>query len=482
MGPGGTWSRRRFLAGMTGLAGVIGLTGVPGPARGAVPVGGPGSPSSLSLSLPHFLLLADTHSAHARYPLILAAVDRYRSRNPGAALVTLFNGDLFERGNPVALRGMGEVDLAFLRALRRHGPVIFNLGNHEGALTPLAETTDVLARMGVTVLTSLRRSADRTPLAPPSLELREPGLAGVVAGVGTADLATYRPEVREALSIPHPGEYAERAFPRFFGSAPVPILLSHAGLAADRALLPLLPPGSLILGGHDHLRFVHRFGGSLYLHTGSWGSHLFVAAPVPAHPGSGRVHWRLRSLEMEGIPPHPGLERLRREAEEAHLTPEDREVVLTLPAPLSLPEAAPWAVEGVRRMGSGDAAVIANTTFGSGLPDGSVPRHRYHAFVRFDSPLFRLRIPADALRRVLEGANQFGAVPFPARAGEFLVASRAADRRIAGDGSLTLVTDGWVRLNGARYLGEAGRDPAAFAEVDGTSLREAGILGLGSRP
>ncbi len=508
MEPGRGWTRRRFLGGVAGL-----LAG-PGLAAPRLATTGPaGTPERASASrrgdaarpdlpLPHLLLLADSHSAHHRYPFILTAAERYRARHPGTPLVTLFNGDLFERGNPVALRGRGGVDLAFLGALREQGPVVFNLGNHEGALTPLEETTELLERMGVTVITSLRRREDGSRLAPPALELREGGMAAVVAGVGTDALATYRPEVRASLSIPAPEAYAAGAFPELFGDVPVPILLSHAGLAADRALLPLLPPGALVLGGHDHLRFAHRSGGSVYLHTGAWGAHPAVAAPLPARPGSsGRVHWRIRSLGLDGLDPDPALEGLRRDAEGEHLTPEDREVVLSLPAPLSLEAAALRAVEGMRRAGAGDAAVIANTTFGSGLPAGRIPLHRYHALVRFDGPLFRIRIPGEALPRILREANQFGGIPFHRRAGEFLVASaagtggiRTEGARTDGvpthglrtDGTRTLVTDGWVRLNGARYLGpylgEAAGDPDAFEAVEGTTLREAGLLGLRSAP
>ncbi|MFP3710743.1 hypothetical protein SB783_42960, partial [Paraburkholderia sp. SIMBA_009] len=55
------------------------------------------------------------------------------------------------------------------------------------------------------------------------------------------------------------------------------IVLSHAGVVADRDILPLLPDGTLIIGGHDHLNFVHEQGATRYVHTGSWCTSMTVA-------------------------------------------------------------------------------------------------------------------------------------------------------------------------------------------------------------
>ena len=54
------------------------------------------------------------------------------------------------------------------------------------------------------------------------------------------------------------------------------LILSHAGVAADRDILPLLPDGSLMIGGHNHLLFQHPQGRSAYAHTGSWTSAYTV--------------------------------------------------------------------------------------------------------------------------------------------------------------------------------------------------------------
>src|SRR5207247_6616753 len=59
--------------------------------------------------------------------------------------------------------------------------------------------------------------------------------------------------------------------------ASLAIVLSHAGLRADRAMLPLVPDGTLFAGAHDHLRFVHREGGTIYFHSGSWMEFISIA-------------------------------------------------------------------------------------------------------------------------------------------------------------------------------------------------------------
>ncbi len=49
-----------------------------------------------------------------------------------------------------------------------------------------------------------------------------------------------------------------------------------AGVTPDRAILPDLPAGTLVIGGHDHLAFDHDAPGIGYFHGGSWGDRITV--------------------------------------------------------------------------------------------------------------------------------------------------------------------------------------------------------------
>ena len=77
----------------------------------------------------------------------------------------------------------------------------------------------------------------------------------------------------------------------------LPILLTHVGLKADRAILPLVPDGTLFAGAHDHLRFVHREGRTVYFHSGSWTEFVSIARLQRTADG---VRW---DVEQERITP-----------------------------------------------------------------------------------------------------------------------------------------------------------------------------------
>ena len=70
--------------------------------------------------------------------------------------------------------------------------------------------------------------------------------------------------------------------PGLLRSGTINVMLSHAGVTADKAILPLLPDGTLFVGGHDHLNLVHAEGNTRYLHTGSWSEALTVATVAAA--------------------------------------------------------------------------------------------------------------------------------------------------------------------------------------------------------
>jgi 5'-nucleotidase / UDP-sugar diphosphatase len=445
-------TRRRFLGELgRGLA-----------AAGAALTGGPLLASRQAAAQPLlpptlreaealFVVLADTHSAYERYPQMLAVLDGLRAAHPRVPLAILFNGDLFERGSAVALRGQGRIDLALVQELALRAPVVFNLGNHEASIHDLAGAAALLRASGARVITNAVDTRTGQSFAPPSALLELAGHRVAVAGMATDDLATYRAAVRETLRVPSGPEYAAAHLPRLLGGAEPRVVLSHTGTLDDRRMLPGIPDGTLVVGGHDHLRYAHRAGRTLYLHTGSWGDTLTVVA---LRRGAAGAEWTYEAVPIPlDAPGDIALAARIRAEEHTHLTPEETAVVGHTERELPLREAALFAVAAVRDVAGADVAMIGNTTFGAGLPAGPVTRHRFDAFVRFDNELQRFEAGGDQLREILLRANQFGHVPFERRTGEFLVAS--ALETIDPARRYTVATDAWIRRNAERYLGRA---------------------------
>ena len=250
-----------------------------------------------------FIVIADLHSAYDHLGQLLAAIESHVAATPRPCLV-LFNGDLFEAGNVVASRSGGAIDWAFLKALADTAPTVFNLGNHEPDLdNDLAHFVTRAGELGITVLTNIIDGRTGAGYAPASATLQLGDQSVTVAACTTDNLFTYPKPTRAQLSIPRPAEWAAANLPGLLRSGTINVMLSHAGVTADKAILPLLPDGTLFVGGHDHLNLVHAEGNTRYLHTGSWSEALTVAtvaapgAPAdlrrigidPAAPASGRL-------------------------------------------------------------------------------------------------------------------------------------------------------------------------------------------------
>ena len=155
-------------------------------------------------------------------------------------------------------------------------------------------------------------------------------------GVATDDVSTYREAVRPSLSVADPVAWAQANLPALLGAAPVKIVLSHAGLKADRAMLPLVPDGTLFAGAHDHLRFVQPFGRTVYVHSGSW--NAFMTLAWLHHDASGAPLWDIEQIPVSSERrADTDLLTLIRQTQSEYLAPEDRQVVARLPATLGLP-------------------------------------------------------------------------------------------------------------------------------------------------
>lgn len=423
-------------------------------------------------------VLSDLHSALERQPGILGALDRVRESNPGVPLVVAINGDVFERGQAIALRSGGEADFGFVAALRRRAPLLVNLGNHEGALDDLAAVTTRFRSIDASVVSNLVDKRTGALFAADATRLDVPG-GLAVAALGTPDLPTYRQAVRETITVPDPAPWARERLPSALAGASSRLVLSHAGVPHDKAILPILPQGTLMVGGHDHVRFQHQEGRSLYLHTGWWGAHATLAALTGEGDAS---RWSARTLPIDPDAPGDAAHRALVERVTAqHLTDADRRIVATLPRALAPEAAAEAAMAILRRELGADLAVIANTTFGAGLPAGPVPQLAFDTFIRFDGTMWVADVPREVLARIAAEANPRENQPFADRTGEYLVASGGAPPGPTG----RLAVNGWVRLNAMRYLGvpavgvAGATEGLAFTEVTDRRIKAMVAAGLG---
>jgi 2',3'-cyclic-nucleotide 2'-phosphodiesterase (5'-nucleotidase family) len=245
----------------------------------------------------------------------------------------------------------------------------------------------------------------------------------------------------------------------------VPIVLSHAGLAADREMLRLAPDGTLFAGAHDHLRLIQPMGRGVYFHSGSWNEYLSLA--WLRRNDRGEVHWEVEQLAMAPDGPADGaLAALIRETKTKYLTPEDTAVVGHTRAALAPAAAARFVAQALREVAGVDAAFIGNTTFGAGLPAGAVTRVDLDACVRFDGGVFTAEVDGVRLKAMLAGANQGPETPFERRHGEFCFADGPATVDPAGH--YRIATTDWGARNTRAYFGEA---PIAWKENPGLRLK-----------
>lgn len=315
------------------------------------------------------LIAGDLHSAYDRTAQFLAHVDRLRTENLGVPVAVLINGDTFELGNAVAKRSAGAVEFALFTALAARVPTVVNLGNHEPEFHAVAETVAKIQATGAIVLAgNVLNPSNRQPYAPATTRLKLGAREAVVVGLTTDRLATFRVAVRPELDLADPVGWAQQHLPALLRAAPLPIVLAHTGLKADRAILPLVPDGTLFAGAHDHLRFVHREGRTVYVHSGSWTEFISIARLRVTAAGP---TW---SVEQQRIAPDDPVDEtlaaLIRVTIEQNLTTEETAVVGRTTRALGPTEAARFAVEAARRAAGADCALVGATTFGAGLPAG----------------------------------------------------------------------------------------------------------------
>ncbi len=423
------------------------------------------------------LIAGDMHSAYERTAQFVARVDRVRAENPGVPVAVLINGDTFELGNAVAQRSAGAVDFAMFAALATRVPTIVNLGNHEPEFHGVAETVAKIRATGALVLGgNLRSPSTGQPYAPASVSLPLGPRIATVVGLTTDRLSTFRLAVRPELDLADPVVWAQQNLRALLSDAPLPIVLTHIGLKADRAILPLVPDGTLFAGAHDHLRLVHRTGRTIYVHSGSWTE--FVSLARLSLDSADCPSWTVEQIRL--LPDDPADEKLAaliRATFTQHLTPGEATVVGRAPRALGPTEAARFAVDAARLAAGADAAMIGATTFGAGLPAGAVSRFALDACVRFDGPLYVAEVDGAWLKKLLARSNQGPDTPWAGRTGENLVT--VAPATLDDTQRYRFITSDWAVKNVKNYFGD---DAPAFTEHPALKLKAAVVAALHPSP
>ena len=413
------------------------------------------------------LAMSDLHSAYERTGQLLAALEAEIAGTKVPHLIAI-DGDIFEHGNVVSVRSGGAIDWAFLGELPKLAPTVVNLGNHDNDLTP--DLHEVVARMrslGIIVVSNIVDARTGLPYAEAAVTVPLGERSLRIVGAGTDSLNTYPKASRDWLSIPTPGDWAKTSLARLLDGADLVLVMSHAGVAGDRDILPLAPDGALMIGGHNHLLFQHEQGRSAYAHTGSW-SNAYTTATLYA---DGRITVGSTAVDLIAAP-SPRIAELIATTLTAHLTDEEKTVLGVSPRALSLGETGRAAAAAMAEAAGADAGFIGHTTLGTGLPAGPVTRYAFDAVVRFDGKLMVAEIPAERLAGFMARANQDRPMPLAERSGDFLYGA-ASDA--AGKSTVRLVTTDWCAMNQAEYFGAT---DLVFTEVAEARVKATAIAGL----
>ena len=433
--------RRRLLAGLAAAPLLSGLS-PPAPIVGRV------------------LAMCDLHSAYERTGQLLAALAAEVAARPVPHVIAI-DGDIFEHGNVAAVRSGGEIDWAFLAALPKLAPTVVNLGNHDNDITTdLAEVVARLRGLGVSVVSNIVDARTGAPYAPAQVDLPLGRRTLRVVGIATNSINTYPAVSRPTLQIPVPGDWARAHLAAALAGADLAMVLSHAGVAADREILPLLPDGALMIGGHNHLLFQHRQGASLYVHTGSWSNAYTAVTLRAAGPGEAASV----PVALDG-PVAPQLAQLIPAVLARTLTDEERAILGTSPAALSLGDTGRATAAAIARAAGADAGFIGHTTLGTGLPAGPVSRYAFDAVVRFEGKLMVAEVSRERLAGFMARANQDRPMPLADRNGDFLYAAVLGEP--AGQ-TVRIATTDWNATNQAEYFGAK---DLAFREIEGLRLK-----------
>ena len=428
---------------------------------------GASAPSAGAQAISRVLAMSDLHSAYERTGQLLAALEAEIAGSDVPHLIAI-DGDVFEHGNVVSVRSGGAIDWAFLGELPKLAPTVVNLGNHDNDLTP--DLHEVVARMralGILVVSNIVDARTGQPYAEAAVTVPLGQRSLRIVGAGTDSLNTYPKASRDWLSIPAPGDWAKANLARLLDGADLVLVMSHAGVAGDRDILPLLPDGALMIGGHNHLLFQHQQGRSAYAHTGSW-SNAYTTATLY---DDGRIAVGSTAVDLKAAA-SPRIANLIATTLATHLTDEEKAVLGVSPRALTLGETGRAVAAAMAEAAGAQAGFIGHTTLGTGLPAGPVTRYAFDAVVRFDGKLMVAEVPAERLAGFMARANQDRPMPLAERSGDFLYGA-ASD--VAGKPTVRLVTTDWCAMNQAEYFGA---EDLIFTETPEARVKAAAIAGL----
>ena len=425
------------------------------------------APAADARVLGRVLAMSDLHSAYERTGQLLAALEAEIAGSDAPHLIAI-DGDIFEHGNVVSVRSSGAIDWALLGELPKLAPTVVNLGNHDNDLTP--DLHEVVARMrglGIVVVSNIVDARTGQPYADAAVTVPLGERSLRIVGAATDSLNTYPKASRDWLSIAEPGDWAQANLIRLLDGADLMLVMSHAGVAGDRDILPLLPDGALMIGGHNHLLFQHEQGRSAYAHTGSW-SNAYTTATLYA---DGRITVGSTAVDLNSAP-SPRLADLIAATLAANLTAEEKTVLGESPRALTLGETGRAVAAAMAKAAGAQAGFIGHTTLGAGLPAGPVTRYAFDAVVRFDGKLMVAEVPVERLAGFMARANQDRPMPLAARSGDFLY---GATEDVAGKPMVRLVTTDWCAMNQAEYFGAT---DLVFTEVPQARVKAVAAKGL----
>lgn len=425
-----------------------------------------GSPARADRSGADLILIAmaDLHSPYRALPALARAVKDIAASARGAPVAILINGDVFERGNAVAKNSEGMVDWAFLGALVAVAPLVINIGNHEIALRDdLSTFVKGAQRIGAKVIGNVLDNRTGAFYAPVSTRLTLGDRRIGVLGLAPSDPMVWREDARAPLGLLDPVPFAGSAMLSAFAGVDLPVMLSHAGLVPDREIMRALPPGALMIGGHDHLMLEQRENGGVYLHAGCWGESIRVISVT--------FDGKVPNIEVETVPILPGadvdrsIQSIVTAATLAFLPAEAREVIATLPTAMNRADSILFAADAVRKATGADLALLNHSAFGATLGEGPLRVYDLDNFVRFDGPAVVAEVDAETLTTILSHANQDDRAALDARTGDFV---HARDLTPEAGRVYRVATSGWVAGRQMAYLGVRGLD---FVPVPGVAIQ-----------
>ena len=417
--------------------------------------------------------MADMHSGYDAYPILLENIDDYLSNNLTTTVVFALNGDFFEAGSVVAQKSKGKLDMAFLTALKQRGEVVFNIGNHDFDIIPMNDFIDQANSLGVHVIGTFA-SSELNHTRPAFTDIPFAQKTVRFIGIDTDHSRTFPASIRETLKIPAPLDWLTQHYATLTQDSDFTVLLSHAGLTTDKAMLEFLASQDhkplYMLGAHDHLSLQTTLHGIPYLHTTFKGQRLVVthlqAGSTPPQLG---IHNILTDFDQVGEQTFAD----NIAATRAHvLNPEDLALVGTVPHNMDLTAAVDWTLQVMRDKTAADVALFNHSSFGSGLQQGPLALYRFNQFMRFENKLMVTTVDGVVLKAILARANQHLQNDITKLSGDFVYANTIT---VNDQQRYTIVTPDWVTLpdNQVNYLGVQ----LDFTELEGltvkTLLREA---------